>query len=305
MLKENNNANGSKIYIDGGLQGNDAYLALIEAFKDPGVDDIIAIAPSPAVTSDGSGDTIPVVNSPEEKAIAQTREGFSDTESATGPAFEVDTVVVDPAGDLAPGTPITVSFMVNISGTGTDETFPAANELLMSTGLDKPRWEYSLILDGIESPQPGSNGRVLGVSGWVLSYPLSVSEYLKVTLSGTTPRVSSPANVTLFTVTEYDSHNNRIAGSETIHTARISPGTGQPVLSSTGAQANTAAPGTSGGTVIEKIRAGFSPATGRPAAGHIRFNDKTIRAEDIRTTNDAWVDAQNGTLLLMEYFHNR
>jgi hypothetical protein len=266
MLKENNNANGSKIYIDGGLQGNDAYLALIEAFKDPSVDDIIAIAPPPAVTSAGSGTTVPVLTSPEGNAIAQTRDGFSNTESTAGiPAFQVDSVVIDPPGDLASGTPVTVSYRINISGTDTEETFPAANELQMSTGLEKARWEYTLVLDGVENPQPGSNGRVLAVSGWLLSYPSSFSEYLKVTLSGTTPRVSSPANITLFTVTEYDSHNNHIAGSEISRTARNNPGTGQPVLSGTGVQANSTMPVTSGGTMIEKLRVGFSTANGTPA----------------------------------------
>jgi predicted transcriptional regulator with HTH domain len=265
MLKENNNAEGSKIYMDGGLHGNDAYLALIEAFRDPGVDDIIAIAPPPAVTQAGPGNSVPVVNSADKKTIAQTREGLTDTESAAGSSFEVDTVVVDPPGDLASGTPVTVSYRVNISGTGTDETFPAADELQMSTGLEKPRWEYTLVLDGVENIQPGSNGRMLSVSGWVLSYPSSSSEYLKVTLSGTTPRVSSPANVTLFTVTEYDSRGDRIAGSEISRTARNNPGTGQPALPGTGVQANPAVPVTSGGTMIEKIRAGFSNANGAPA----------------------------------------
>lgn len=50
----------------------------------------------------------------------------------------------------------------------------------------------------------------------------------------------------------------------------------------------------------------FTPKPGViPLAWHVQFNDKTIRAEDLRSTDDAWVDAQNGTLLSMEYFHNR
>ena len=269
MLRENNNAEGSKIYMDGGLQGNDAYLALIEAFKDPSVDDIIAIAPPSAITPAGVSTTeVPrsqVVNNTEGNAVTQTHEGFSGAGSAAGPAFEVDSVVVDPPGDLAPGTPVTVSFRVNISGTGADETFPAADELQISTGLEKPRWEYTLVLDGVENPQPGSNGRLLSVSGWLLSYPSSASEYLKITLSGTTPRVPSPANVTLFTVTEYDSHANPIAESEISRIARNNPGNGQPALPGTGVQANPAVPVMSGGTVIEKLRADFSTANGTPA----------------------------------------
>jgi hypothetical protein len=257
MLTDNN-AEGTRIFKirgAGSLQGDDAYEALVQAFEDPAVDDTIAIFPS-TVNPTGSA-----VNSPEENAVTPPRKGFSDTESPAGPAFEIDTIVVDPAGDLASGTPVTVSYRVNISGTNNGETFPPADELQMSTGLENPQWASTLVLDGVENPRPGFNGRILMVSGWLLSYPSSVSEYLKVTLSGTTPRVQSPANVTLFTVTEYDSHANPIAGSEISRSARNNPGTDQSVLSGTGVQAHPAMPVTTMGTVIEKLRAGFSTVT--------------------------------------------
>jgi hypothetical protein len=186
-------------------------------------------------------------------AATQSGSGFSGTESAAGvPAYQVDTVIIDPPGDLASGTPVTVSYRVNISGTGTNETFPAADELLMSTGLEKSRWEYTLVLDGVENPRSEIFGRTLAVSGWVLSYPSSASESLKVTLSGTTPRVPAIRNVTLFTVTEYDSHNNPVPGSEISRTARNIPGSGQPDLSGTGLSANPAVPVTTGLTMTEK-----------------------------------------------------
>ena len=54
MLTQDNNANGTRIFKilgAGSLQGNDAYEAFIEGFKDSGVDDIIAIAPSPTATT--------------------------------------------------------------------------------------------------------------------------------------------------------------------------------------------------------------------------------------------------------------
>jgi hypothetical protein len=281
LIHQENDPEGTKLFKvsgPGSLQGDDAYEALIQAFRDPGVDDIIAITPLPTVASTGSGIIIPVVNSRDEEALAQSRTGFSGAGPSAGPSFEVDTVMVDPAGDLISGTPVTVSFRVNISGTGNDETFPSADGLQMSTGLEKPRWDYTLVLDGVENPQPGSNGRILMVSGWLLSYPSSASEYLKVTLSGTTPRVPSPENVTLFTATEYDSHNNRVPGSEISRTARNNPGTGQPVSSGTGVQANPAVPVTSGGTVIEKIRAGFSNANGAPADifPTYRYHENTV-----------------------------
>jgi hypothetical protein len=58
MLKDNNDANGTKIFKihgAGSLQGSDAYEALVQVFEDPAVDDNIVIAPaSPAATSTGS-----------------------------------------------------------------------------------------------------------------------------------------------------------------------------------------------------------------------------------------------------------
>ncbi|MDD4138558.1 MAG: hypothetical protein PHT99_11820, partial [Methanoregula sp.] len=275
MLKESNDARGTKIFMTygpGGLQGDNAYQALIEAFKDPSVDDIIAIAPSATVAP--TGVTITETPRPEivnetgdtgETAIAQTGEGFSRAKPAEGPSFEVDSVVVSPTGDLASGTPVTVAFRVNFSETG-NETFPSADELQMSTGLEKPRWSSVLVLDGVENPQPDFTDRLLSVSGWVLSYPPSNGEWLAVTLSGTAPRVTSPVNVTLFAVTESDSAGNRIPGSDTILTARNNPGTDQQTRSSTGDQAHPADPVTTAGDMamdgfshLNVIPAGFPP----------------------------------------------
>jgi hypothetical protein len=77
MLKDNNDANGAriaKLIGAGSLQGDDAYEALIQGFKDSGVDDRIAIPSSPAVTtalppavpgtSAASGGKIPVQQNP-------------------------------------------------------------------------------------------------------------------------------------------------------------------------------------------------------------------------------------------------
>ena len=280
LIHQDNDPKGTKIFKvlgPGSLQGDDAYEALIQAFRDPGVDDIIATAPLPAVPSTGSGNTVSIMDSPEEKAITQPREGLSGAGSAAEPAFAVDSVMVDPAGDLASGTPVTVSFRVNFSETG-NETFPAADELQMSTGLENPRWTSALVLDGIENPQPYSTDRILMVSGWVLSYRPSNSESLKVTLSGTAPNVPSPANITLFTVTEFDSDGNPVAGSGTSRTAMNNPGTGQPVLSGTGAQADPVVPVTTDVTITERpsgnVAAGCTmvPRTGLNSQKTIGFS---------------------------------
>ncbi|MGB9175238.1 MAG: hypothetical protein WCB46_00695 [Methanoregula sp.] len=62
MLKDNNNADGTRIFKirgAGSLQGDDAYEALVQVFEDPAVDDNIVIFPS-TVNPTGSGDTVPV-----------------------------------------------------------------------------------------------------------------------------------------------------------------------------------------------------------------------------------------------------
>lgn len=125
-------------------------------------------------------------------------------------AFAVSSIIIDPQGSLTGGTQVLVTYKVEFTGSG-DETFPSGDELQMSTDLEKAKWTYSLVLDGVDAPQPSSSGRVLSVSGWVLSYPSSMEESLKVTLEGTTPSVSQTTNKTLIKVCEYDSHNNIVS----------------------------------------------------------------------------------------------
>ena len=124
-------------------------------------------------------------------------------------AFQVSNIAINPSGSMTPGTPVTVSYRVDFTASA-DETFPGTNELDMSTDLDKPSWTYSLVLDGVETPQPPSTGRMLSVSGWILSYPASVEESLKVNLEGTAPTVPTTSNKTIIQLQEVDSHNNII-----------------------------------------------------------------------------------------------
>jgi hypothetical protein len=135
-------------------------------------------------------------------------------------AFAVSSITVDPSGSLTSNTPVIVSFRVEFSASG-DETFPSANELQMSTDLDKAKWTYSLVLDGVDAVQPANTGRMLSVSGWVLSYPAAVEEVLKVTLEGTTPAVATTTNKTLIKVQEVDSHNNVITSTVVERTTTI------------------------------------------------------------------------------------
>jgi hypothetical protein len=137
-----------------------------------------------------------------------------------GTAFVVSSISVDPSGSLTPGTPVIVSFNVDLSGAG-DETFTSGNELQMSTDLDSSKWSYSLVLDGVVTEQPSNTGRVLSVSGWVLAYPSEMEESLRVTLEGTAPAVTKTTNKTLVKVQEVDSRNNIITSSVVERTAVV------------------------------------------------------------------------------------
>lgn len=127
-------------------------------------------------------------------------------------AFGVSQISVDPSGSLTPGTPVIVTYRIDFTASAA-ETFPSTNELQMSTDLDKPKWTYTLVLDGVETPQPSDSGRILSVSGWILSYPAEVEESLKVTLEGTAPTVQTTSNKTIIQLQEVDSHNNVVTNS--------------------------------------------------------------------------------------------
>jgi hypothetical protein len=135
-------------------------------------------------------------------------------------AFSVSSITVEPSGSLTPATPVIVTFVVDMTASG-DETFPSADELQMSTDLDSAKWSYSLVLDGVDTVQPANSGRVLSVSGWVLSYPSSVEEAIKVTLQGNAPTVTSTTNKTMIKISEYDSHNNLLSSSVVERTAVV------------------------------------------------------------------------------------
>ena len=135
-------------------------------------------------------------------------------------AFAVSSISVDPSGSLTPGTPVIVTYKVDFSPDG-DTTFPSANELQMTTDLEKPKWTYSLVLDGVDTAQPGQTGRILSVSGWILSYPSSVEEAMKVTVEGTVPTVTTTTNKTMIKLQEVDAHNNIITSTIVERTAQI------------------------------------------------------------------------------------
>jgi hypothetical protein len=136
-------------------------------------------------------------------------------------AFSVSTVSIDPSGDLLPGTPVTVSFKADFAGSG-GETFPSSDALQMITDLEKPKWTWTLLLNGVENPRPQAGGRMLELGGWDLSYPTkNVEESIRVTLEGTTPTVTATTNKTIIKIQEVDSRNAVVSGSLVEYTRMI------------------------------------------------------------------------------------
>jgi hypothetical protein len=140
-------------------------------------------------------------------------------------AFSVSTVSIDPSGDLIPGTPVIVSFKVDFSASG-GETFPSSSSLQMITDLEKPKWTWTLLLNGVENPRPQSTGKILELSGWDLSYPSDVEESVRITLEGAAPTVTSTSNKTIIRVQEVDSRNNVVTSSKIDYT-RVIVNTGE------------------------------------------------------------------------------
>jgi hypothetical protein len=131
-------------------------------------------------------------------------------------AFSVASVQIDPSGSLTPGTPVTVSFKIENSG-----VFPSDNEIQIFTDLDKPRWTYTVIVNGVENLRPVMGGRTLTVSGFELSYKSSDQVALRVALEGVAPTVNQTTNKTMVRITQYDGNNKPITSTQVERTAMV------------------------------------------------------------------------------------
>jgi hypothetical protein len=131
-------------------------------------------------------------------------------------ALSVGSVQIDPSGSLTPGTPVTVSFKIANSG-----VFPSDNEIQVFTDLDKPKWTYAIIVNGVDQPRPVEGGRILTILGWELSYKTSDEVSVRVTLEGVAPTVTQTSNKTMVRITQYDGNNKPIESSQVEYTAMV------------------------------------------------------------------------------------
>jgi hypothetical protein len=105
-------------------------------------------------------------------------------------AFSVSSITVNPPGDTAAGTPLTVTVAIDFPPDGT-VSFPSDSELQLSTNLADARWEPVLFLDGVKTELVPKTGKSLILQGWYLSYPRGQNAKLRVTLTGNLPQYLS------------------------------------------------------------------------------------------------------------------
>lgn len=131
-------------------------------------------------------------------------------------AFSVSSISIDPSGSLTPSTPVTVSFKIENSG-----VFASDSELQLFSDLEKPRWTYTIIVNGIENLRPVMGGRTLTISGFELNYKTNDEVSVRVTLEGVAPAVSEITNKTVIRITEYDSNGKAITSTQVEKTAVV------------------------------------------------------------------------------------
>jgi hypothetical protein len=124
-------------------------------------------------------------------------------------AFTLSSVTVNPQGDQAAGTPMTVRSVIDFSSAGS-ETFPNASELQMSTDLADPYWVPVLILDGKETRLEIKAGEELILAGWYLSYASSQNVQLLVTVTGNIP-MNPTTRQNLLKIQERDADKNIVS----------------------------------------------------------------------------------------------
>jgi hypothetical protein len=123
-------------------------------------------------------------------------------------------VNVEPAGNLAAGTPVTVTFVVDFPNKGANVTFLQDHEMQLSTDLTGVSWEPVMVLDDMTTHMDQKAGSSTTISGWYLSYPSYQDLQLQMTVTGKIPANPSPG-MNILKIEEAD------AGKNIVSTARI------------------------------------------------------------------------------------
>jgi hypothetical protein len=129
--------------------------------------------------------------------------------TASVSAFSISSITVNPPGEQAAGTPVTVNAVIDFPSGGT-ASFPSDSELQLSTNLNDARWEPVLFLDGVKTELVAKTGTSLNLPGWYLSYPRGQTVQLRVTVTGNLP-VDLASGQNLVKVQEADSGHSIVS----------------------------------------------------------------------------------------------
>ncbi len=87
-------------------------------------------------------------------------------------------------------------------------TFPGSDTLQLSTALNEPEWQYTLIVDNHPVPIFYRENGVVFINGYYLEYAQGRSEYLSVEVSVVVPEVPEGMIDTTDCLTQYDGYGN-------------------------------------------------------------------------------------------------
>jgi len=109
-----------------------------------------------------------------------------------------------PAGEINSHAPVTVSYKIHFTGSSQAASFPVSDSLVLDTDLEDAVWTWELVIDGNENSRPLSRGKSLELSGYELSYPARVNEFIIVRLDGIAPGVQSAEPRNLMKIRQMD-----------------------------------------------------------------------------------------------------
>lgn len=79
------------------------------------------------------------------------------------------------------------------------------------TDLHDPKWQFTIVIDGVSQELPSKYGRYASIVGFELYYPKSHSSSVVLKLNGTVPEVSTTGIYTVFRVTQYDYEGSTVS----------------------------------------------------------------------------------------------
>jgi hypothetical protein len=91
-------------------------------------------------------------------------------------------------------------------------TFATGHSLQLETDLANARWTTGVLVDGIPADREDGTGRVVFISGFVLSYPTNRDVALEVAVEGIVPEDAGP-DITVLMVRELNNQGMPVPGS--------------------------------------------------------------------------------------------